>query len=119
MSATLDSDLFSSYFWSAPVLRVPGRTFPVKNYFLEDLFEKTGHIIEEGSRYARKDALKSDTIKLWVTTRGGEKRLEAASLQSETAIKVSEDFEGYSMPTRRCVFSLPSVLYHSLNPFFA
>lgn len=101
MSATLDSDLFSSYFWAAPVLKVPGRTFPVKNYFLEDLLENTGHIIEEGSRYAQRDFAKSDTVKLWVTTRGGEKRREASSLQSETDVEVSNEFEGYSMPTRR------------------
>lgn len=101
MSATLDSDLFSSYFWSAPVLKVPGRTFPVKNYFLEDLLEKTGHIIEEGSRYAQKDLSRSDTVDLWVTTRGGGKRRDAACLQSETGVEVSSDFSGYSVSTRR------------------
>ena len=101
MSATLDSDLFSSYFWSAPVLKVPGRTFPVQNYFLEDLLEKTGHIIEEGSRHAQKDFSKSDTVDLWVTKRGGGKRRDAACLNSETDLEVSSEFERYSMSTRR------------------
>lgn len=101
MSATLDSDLFSSYFWSAPLLKVPGRAFPVKNYFLEDLLEKTGHIIEEGSRHAQKGFAKSDKVDLWVTTRGGGKIRNAASLQSETDVEVSSDFEGFSMSTRR------------------
>ena len=101
MSATLDSDLFSSYFWSAPVLKVPGRTFPVRNYFLEDLLEKTGHVIEEGSRYAKKSFARSDSVDLWVTTRGGGKIRDAACLQSETDVEVSRDFEGYSMATRR------------------
>ena len=46
MSATMDSDLFASYFGSTsgsaeplpcPTLSVPGRTFPVKERFLEDI----------------------------------------------------------------------------------
>lgn len=83
------------------MLKVPGRAFPVKNYFLEDLLETTGHIIEEGSRHAQRNAAKSDTVKVWVTSRGGTKRREAASVLSETEVEVSNEFEGYSMPTRR------------------
>jgi len=33
MSATLDADKFSSYFGDAPVLKVPGRTFPVETFY--------------------------------------------------------------------------------------
>ncbi|KAI4101868.1 MAG: hypothetical protein L6R37_004743 [Teloschistes peruensis] len=41
MSATVDAVKFSSYFGGAPVLTVPGRTFPVETKFLEDALEET------------------------------------------------------------------------------
>lgn len=43
MSATVDADLFSSYLGGAPVLNVPGRTFPVEVKYLEDAIELTGY----------------------------------------------------------------------------
>ena len=51
MSATLDVDLFASYFRddkgsSAPLpprIRMPGRTFPVLSLYLEDVLEITQH----------------------------------------------------------------------------
>lgn len=54
MSATLNADLFSDYFGDVPVLSIPGRTFPVEQYFLETIFEKTGYVLEDGTEYARK-----------------------------------------------------------------
>ena len=33
MSATLQTEMFSKYFDNAPVLRIPGRTFPVDVYY--------------------------------------------------------------------------------------
>ena len=36
MSATLNADLFVSYFPGASILSIPGRTFPVTSYYLED-----------------------------------------------------------------------------------
>lgn len=39
MSATIDTTLFSDYFGNCPVIEVPGRAFPVKQYFLEDTID--------------------------------------------------------------------------------
>uniref|UniRef100_A0A1B6BXD9 RNA helicase n=1 Tax=Clastoptera arizonana TaxID=38151 RepID=A0A1B6BXD9_9HEMI len=36
MSATIDTTLFSKYFNDCPVIEVPGRAYPVQEYFLED-----------------------------------------------------------------------------------
>lgn len=33
MSATLDAEKFQTYFNNAPLLKVPGRTFPVEIYY--------------------------------------------------------------------------------------
>ena len=41
MSATVNAELFSSYFGGAPVLDIPGRTFPVEQTFLEDILDIT------------------------------------------------------------------------------
>ncbi|GJP52070.1 hypothetical protein CLOM_g11175, partial [Closterium sp. NIES-68] len=43
MSATLNADLFSQYYSGAPTLHIPGFTYPVRSYFLEDVLELTGH----------------------------------------------------------------------------
>ncbi|XP_057792860.1 DExH-box ATP-dependent RNA helicase DExH6 isoform X2 [Salvia miltiorrhiza] len=37
MSATIDADRFSKYFGGCPVVRVPGFTYPVKTFYLEDV----------------------------------------------------------------------------------
>ncbi|XP_030627357.1 LOW QUALITY PROTEIN: putative ATP-dependent RNA helicase DHX57 [Chanos chanos] len=53
MSATLNADLFSQYFHHSPVIHIPGRTFPVEQFFLEDAIAKTRYVIEDGSPYRR------------------------------------------------------------------
>ncbi|KAK0708586.1 P-loop containing nucleoside triphosphate hydrolase protein [Lasiosphaeris hirsuta] len=47
MSATVDADKFSSYLGGAPVLTVPGRTFPVQVAYLEDAVELTGYCLDQ------------------------------------------------------------------------
>ncbi|XP_078436567.1 DExH-box ATP-dependent RNA helicase DExH6-like isoform X2 [Wolffia australiana] len=37
MSATLESERFSQYFGACPIIQVPGFTFPVKTFYLEDV----------------------------------------------------------------------------------
>lgn len=43
MSATLNADSFSKYYNNCPMLHIPGFTFPVKQFYLEDVFEMTGY----------------------------------------------------------------------------
>ncbi|XP_011496994.1 PREDICTED: putative ATP-dependent RNA helicase DHX57 isoform X1 [Ceratosolen solmsi marchali] len=54
MSATLTTDIFSTYFGKIPVLDIPGRIFPVKQYFLEDIMEISNYVLQEDSKYTRK-----------------------------------------------------------------
>ncbi|XP_050068197.1 putative ATP-dependent RNA helicase DHX57 isoform X2 [Anopheles maculipalpis] len=54
MSATLNSNLFSSYFGDIPVLDIPGRTFPVEQLFLEDILDRSGFVLEPDSQFCRK-----------------------------------------------------------------
>jgi ATP-dependent RNA helicase DHX29 len=50
MSATVDAGRFSKYLDGAPVLNVPGRTFPVDVKYLEDAVELTGFSIDNGQQ---------------------------------------------------------------------
>jgi len=55
MSATLNAGLFANYFRQnqVPVVKIPGRTFPVEQIFLEDILDLTGYVLEAGSPYSR------------------------------------------------------------------
>ncbi|CAJ2503059.1 Uu.00g104530.m01.CDS01 [Anthostomella pinea] len=50
MSATVDAERFSKYLGRAPVLNVPGRTFPVQIRYLEDALEVTGYTLDHQSQ---------------------------------------------------------------------
>lgn len=54
MSATLNANLFSEYFKGAPVLEIPGRTFPVEQIFLEQILDMSNFAIEPDTQYCRK-----------------------------------------------------------------
>ena len=43
MSATMDVDKFMKYFINAHHISVPGRLFPVQEYYLEDILVQTGY----------------------------------------------------------------------------
>ena len=99
------------------MVSVPGRTFPVSNYYLEDLLDRTDHVIEEGSRYAHRDAGPNQTTeKLWVTGRGGRQHAENFAVESQVDVSdVSGDFPGYKMATQRYgnrVCAWPSTFAH-------
>ncbi|XP_075391374.1 putative ATP-dependent RNA helicase DHX57 [Tenrec ecaudatus] len=53
MSATLNAELFSEYFNFCPVITIPGRTFPVDQFFLEDAIAVTRYVLQDGSPYRR------------------------------------------------------------------
>ena len=50
MSATLDAALFEGYFGGACRLTIPGRTFTVTPFFLEDCLEFTKHAISSSNK---------------------------------------------------------------------
>lgn len=68
MSATLNAEKFSGYFSSAlsksgkglfvPVVSIPGRTFPVDQYYLEDAVNICGYTLKAGDRYAKRPGKK-------------------------------------------------------------
>lgn len=71
MSATLDAEKFASYFSLAtqssspnvPVISIPGRTFPVDQYYLEDVVSLTKYNLKPGDRHAKKSGKVTHTGK--------------------------------------------------------
>jgi ATP-dependent RNA helicase DHX29 len=49
MSATLDAEKVAGYMGGCPIISVPGRTFPVTPFFLEDAIELTGYRLDANS----------------------------------------------------------------------
>jgi ATP-dependent RNA helicase DHX36 len=50
MSATLNADLFSKYFNNCPTINIPGFTFPVQEFYLEDVLEMTQFKIDTSKK---------------------------------------------------------------------
>ncbi|KAI5062460.1 hypothetical protein GOP47_0022999 [Adiantum capillus-veneris] len=63
MSATINAEMFSRYFSNAPMIHIPGFTFPVTQYFLEDVLERTGYRVNSddgGGRRGYQDRRNQD-----------------------------------------------------------
>lgn len=90
MSATVDAQRFSNYFHGAPVLTVPGRTFPVETKFLEDAIEQTGYSLDEGGNE---------------TKDGDDEDVEDQSLSGTNKATNVAHLQAYSVKTRNTLAS--------------
>lgn len=90
MSATVDADRFSKYLDGAPVLNVPGRTFPVQVKYLEDAVELTGFSLDNGLQEKYTDL--DDDVEL-----AEDVSSEATKSESTKALR------GYSNKTRNTI----------------
>jgi ATP-dependent RNA helicase DHX29 len=92
MSATVDAQRLSSYLGGAPILTVPGRTFPVETKYLEDAVELTEFISEDslgGSFRADIDDVDTDEISDNVNSSSA-KDLRGAKYSARTRKTLSE-----------------------------
>ena len=64
MSATVDAQRFSDYLDQAPILNVPGRTFPVDTKYLEDAIELTN--FNESARYRDAGETEDDDEEIFI-----------------------------------------------------
>ncbi|KAL1319937.1 hypothetical protein HN51_064658 [Arachis hypogaea] len=96
MSATLNAELFSNYFGSAPTFHIPGFTYPVRAHFLEDVLEMTGYKLNSFNQiddYGQE--------KMWKTQKqlAPRKRKNQITALVEDALSKSS-FESYSSRAR-------------------
>ncbi|XVE53139.1 hypothetical protein DITRI_Ditri02bG0180200 [Diplodiscus trichospermus] len=95
MSATLDSELFSSYFDGAPLISIPGFTYPVQTHFLENILEMTGYRL---TPYNQIDDYGQERI--WkMSKQAPRKRKSQIASAVEEALKAA-DFKDFSPQTR-------------------
>ncbi|EDL18402.1 DEAH (Asp-Glu-Ala-His) box polypeptide 29, isoform CRA_a [Mus musculus] len=93
MSATVDSDKFSTYFTHCPILRISGRSYPVEVFHLEDIVEETGFVLEKDSEYCQKFLEEEEEITINVTSKaGGVKKYQIvlATNIAETGITIPD-----------------------------
>ncbi|PKI85875.1 RNA helicase [Malassezia vespertilionis] len=64
MSATLDAERISEYFGGCPTIAVPGRTFAVDAYYLEDALEMTDYTLDPHSPYVRRNLDRTNRVKV-------------------------------------------------------
>lgn len=60
MSATIDSEIFTKYFFNCPLIEIPGKMFDVDVNYLEDILVEIGYTNERIEQMRR--SLKADTI---------------------------------------------------------
>lgn len=95
MSATLNAELFSSYFSGAPMLHIPGFTYPVRSHYLENILEITGHRLTQYNQiddYGQEKSWKMQKQAL-------RKRKSQIASAVEDALEAA-DFREYSPRTR-------------------
>ncbi|KHN42413.1 Putative ATP-dependent RNA helicase DHX36 [Glycine soja] len=95
MSATLDAELFSSYFNGAPIMFIPGFTYPVRTHFLENILEMTGYRL---TPYNQIDDYGQE--RMWkMNKHAPRKRKSQIASAVEDAI-MAADFKDYSLQTQ-------------------
>lgn len=85
MSATVDAERFSKYLDGAPVLQVPGRTFPVTSMYLEDAVELTGYSLDNSYQEKKYTDLDDDADLEDIANKDGSKSGDAKMLRSYSA----------------------------------
>ncbi|XP_029940171.1 LOW QUALITY PROTEIN: ATP-dependent RNA helicase DHX29 [Salarias fasciatus] len=103
MSATVDCHKFSSYFNRCPVISIPGRTFPVEVFHLEDIVEETGYVLEKDSEYCQKILEEEEEVSVSVTQKGG-KTLQHQELivkDPSSGWDLGPDLDHFSSRTRQ------------------
>ncbi|XP_074993757.1 ATP-dependent RNA helicase DHX29 isoform X5 [Calonectris borealis] len=106
MSATVDSEKFSSYFSHCPILRISGRSYPVEIFHVEDVIEATGYVLEKDSEYCQKFLEEEEEVTINVTSKGGSttKYQEYVPIQSGSGIDLAPSYAKYSSRTQQAIF---------------
>ncbi|XP_030210763.1 ATP-dependent RNA helicase DHX29 isoform X3 [Gadus morhua] len=102
MSATVDCTKFSRYFNNCPVVSVPGRTFPVEVFHLEDIVEQTGYVLEKDSEYSQRILEDEEEVNISVSQKGGKttQHQEFVTKDANAGWDLGPDLDHFSSRTR-------------------
>ncbi|XP_004678377.1 PREDICTED: ATP-dependent RNA helicase DHX29 [Condylura cristata] len=105
MSATVDSEKFSTYFTHCPILRISGRSYPVEVYHLEDIIEETGFVLEKDSEYCQKFLEEEEEVTINVTSKAGgiKKYQEYIPIQTGASVDLNPFYQKYSNRTQHAI----------------
>ncbi|XP_011078760.1 DExH-box ATP-dependent RNA helicase DExH3 isoform X2 [Sesamum indicum] len=95
MSATLNAELFSSYFGGAPMIHIPGFTYPVRSHFLENILEMTGYRL---TPYNQIDNYGQE--KMWKMQKQALRKRKTQIASAVEEALVAADFKDYSPRVR-------------------
>ncbi|KAL0464181.1 UNVERIFIED_CONTAM: DExH-box ATP-dependent RNA helicase DExH3 [Sesamum latifolium] len=95
MSATLNAELFSSYFGGAPMIHIPGFTYPVRSHFLENILEMTGYRL---TPYNQIDNYGQE--KMWKTQKQALRKRKTQIASAVEEALMAADFKEYSPRVR-------------------
>ena len=105
MSATVDAERFAGYFGgpkATSTLMIPGRTFPIDDFFLEDAIERSGYVAR-GKTLLRGAEAEAELGAL--EENEGEATEEAAAAR---ATEVAKEAGSYSERTRQALCKMPA-----------
>ncbi|XP_023541029.1 DExH-box ATP-dependent RNA helicase DExH5, mitochondrial-like [Cucurbita pepo subsp. pepo] len=100
MSATLDAELFSSYFGGAQIIHIPGFAHPVRTHFLEDILEMTGYRL---TPYNQIDDYGQE--KTWKMSKQAPRKRKTQIASSVQETLMAADFKEYSLQTQESLSS--------------
>uniref|UniRef100_A0A673G239 RNA helicase n=1 Tax=Sinocyclocheilus rhinocerous TaxID=307959 RepID=A0A673G239_9TELE len=102
MSATVDCQKFANYFNRCPVVTIPGRTFPVEVFHLEDIVEETGYVLEQDSEYSQRFVEEEEEVSINITQKGGKtlQHQEPIVRDSGPGWDLSPELDHFSSRTR-------------------
>ena len=130
MSATVDAELFQRYFeaevpGACGSVEIPGRTFPVAEYRLEDAIEATGYVVDPDGEYALGSEANANSrsvagggsrtfnplsggsgggaSRAAKALRAAKESAERTSLMDEVTEETRASYPGYSDATLRCL----------------
>ncbi|GME40725.1 Helicase [Neofusicoccum parvum] len=93
MSATVDADRFSKYLDGAPIVTVPGRTFPVQTKFLEDAIELTHYDVKvQKNSYVDQEAVEDEDDSPDGNKSGVPGNLQGYSVATRNALKEYDEY---------------------------
>lgn len=115
MSATADADLFDHYFkHPSPIaavngvttmqVHIAGFTHPVREYFLEDVFELTGHTVGRGGPYAKRKQVKrvksNEQVEALLAEKATKRKAERAALglENDDGEEEEEEDDAHDVP---------------------
>ncbi|DAZ93019.1 TPA: hypothetical protein N0F65_011312 [Lagenidium giganteum] len=131
MSATMNAATFQTYFGGPSaciMLQVPGRTFPVEEFYLEDAIEVTDYQVDETSPCYVPMATRQESTQVTISGRGGKSYSQKLTWEASTSGKrrpsksdtsngggANEDEKEYSDRTLKTLDSIdPAVINYDL-----